>query len=684
MIGELQFILESISSPIPDFLQGTNGIITGVFCFIIFVIGVCFIFLDTNILRKHTSSLKKLKKELITIFENDGYTFSKFEATEKDCLHTVMNNSILGNTWNLLVRSDSYVIRYNKKGELDTTQVYMTADLRDVFDVDALYENIQWNERRNNMPAIMTGLGILGTFLGLTIGLGKLHLNSTGPDGLQSEINNLISSSGTAFVTSLFGIFFSLIYSWILSSYKDDFYSAFSEVLEYLHYKIPYLSESRVLIDSVDALREEAHSFSTSLEVYGNTLGENISKNIGIIEENFSSRYDSMNSNLLDMSQNIKELASKFSEFHEMTSSKVGEALQKGVGTEIESLRVVLEKFSEELYKHEEERKQTLSELKVSMKNMIDNTEHASKFISDSMNNQYKTICEMLEKKTKSTLEEYERIGDSQRKELDQFIIRMTDATSENAEELQRLARETTENIQKTMKEGITDLIQSLDEVLSKSLAISKSFITQQENARQDIKELSSVVVNVLESSQSIILNMKNIMNETKDVLSQINSSNSLISQNIEDISQVSGKLIISQEKIAESIDTMKTNLMNYIQSLHNELHPFIESLKDLTSETVHGADEIRNTVKELTQAWDGHEESYSDFVKGLEKIFYIMNENIQNTHELVYSNLHSSLKAYDAEISKGIEGLRVSIADFTEAKVSLKDHLEKMDKSDK
>ena len=60
---------------------------------------------------------------------------------------------------------------------------------------------------------IFTGLGILGTFLGLTLGLRGLDMTSGDVEVLKGGIVNLLTGVETAFVTSLVGIFCALVYS---------------------------------------------------------------------------------------------------------------------------------------------------------------------------------------------------------------------------------------------------------------------------------------------------------------------------------------------------------------------------------------------------------------------------------------------------------------------------------------
>lgn len=61
------------------------------------------------------------------------------------------------------------------------------------------------------IPSVLIGLGILGTFIGLTLGVGSLDVSSAA--AIQKGIEKLLINVGTAFWTSVWGMSFSLIFS---------------------------------------------------------------------------------------------------------------------------------------------------------------------------------------------------------------------------------------------------------------------------------------------------------------------------------------------------------------------------------------------------------------------------------------------------------------------------------------
>ncbi len=76
-----------------------------------------------------------------------------------------------------------------------------------------------------SVPAILTTLGILGTFVGITIGLNGLTDFGSDSSALVEQASTLIGGLGTAFITSIAGMglsfIFMLFFSWSVSKTKN-------------------------------------------------------------------------------------------------------------------------------------------------------------------------------------------------------------------------------------------------------------------------------------------------------------------------------------------------------------------------------------------------------------------------------------------------------------------------------
>lgn len=93
----------------------------------------------------------------------------------------------------------------------DQQHLYTTLDAAYFFNPASLAPELTANRLLNAMPSILVAVGILGTFMGLTIGLSGLNGATGEIDTLKAGINHLISGAVIAFSSSVWGVFLSII-----------------------------------------------------------------------------------------------------------------------------------------------------------------------------------------------------------------------------------------------------------------------------------------------------------------------------------------------------------------------------------------------------------------------------------------------------------------------------------------
>lgn len=92
-----------------------------------------------------------------------------------------------------------------------------------------LLDRASMNYFNSGVSGALTGLGILGTFLGLSMGLGSFK----GDDiyTISDNVGPLLSGMKVAFHTSVYGIFFSLIFNIVYRSIMSDAYEKLENFL---------------------------------------------------------------------------------------------------------------------------------------------------------------------------------------------------------------------------------------------------------------------------------------------------------------------------------------------------------------------------------------------------------------------------------------------------------------------
>ena len=114
------------------------------------------------------------------------------------------------------------------KYQLRMKKYHSRRGFKDICDIDEyinedLIDRIGKNFFNSNMPGTLTGLGILGTFLGLSMGLATF----SGEDiiTISDNMGPLLEGMKVAFHTSVYGIFFSLVFSFVYRAIMSDAYT---------------------------------------------------------------------------------------------------------------------------------------------------------------------------------------------------------------------------------------------------------------------------------------------------------------------------------------------------------------------------------------------------------------------------------------------------------------------------
>ena len=83
------------------------------------------------------------------------------------------------------------------------------------------------------VPGVMTGLGILGTFIGLSFGLQNFNTGSA--SAITDSIPQLMNGIKIAFHTSIYGMVFSLVFNLVYKKNLEDAYNAMDDFLDSYH-----------------------------------------------------------------------------------------------------------------------------------------------------------------------------------------------------------------------------------------------------------------------------------------------------------------------------------------------------------------------------------------------------------------------------------------------------------------
>lgn len=165
---------------------------------------------------------------------------------------------------------------------------YYKCDIEDYIGLD-LIDSVIHRESLNQVAGAMTGLGILGTFLGLTLGLQSFNTGTTAE--ITNSIEPLMEGIKVAFHTSIYGMVFSLIFNYVYKRRLDEAETAVRDFLStYKKFVMPDTAAEGV--NKLIELTEKQTKAIIQLENIANIRSRDQMEELGRIVDRFMEEMD--------------------------------------------------------------------------------------------------------------------------------------------------------------------------------------------------------------------------------------------------------------------------------------------------------------------------------------------------------------------------------------------------------
>ncbi|WP_167043536.1 anti-phage ZorAB system protein ZorA [Salinibacterium sp. ZJ454] len=157
----------------------------------------------------------------------------------------------------------------------DSKSLWNTLDAEYFFNSNSLASELTQNRLLLAVPSILTAIGVLGTFIGLTTGLNGLELGTDSDiERLKVGIDTLIAGAAIAFMTSVWGVFLSLIANFAEKWVERTVIGKVTSLQRRIDRLYKRHAPEQSLVKIMDSSQESALSLQELHERIGNQLQE--------------------------------------------------------------------------------------------------------------------------------------------------------------------------------------------------------------------------------------------------------------------------------------------------------------------------------------------------------------------------------------------------------------------------
>ena len=489
--------------------------------------------------------------------------------------------------------------------------IFVTAwaflDIRSSRQNEKLQEKRRWIEQ---IPSLVSTLGVLGTFLGITIGL--MNFN---PNVLDESIPLLLEGLKTAFFTSLAGMIGSLILSKYVSSVYDDNDKGMSDIniaAGEIVKAVKQMSDNNEKL-TMGLLKEIQQQSHNQTAFYNTALSEMQKTSNGI--ETAEQKLDTLMLQSQSQTTSLKEVANN------------SNSMLVSIGN--------IEANGETQKKNNDEIKNYIGEIVDATSAMVSTDESIAENVQALGTKLHDEVIEIEDKMNETNV--------LLSNKFDEFTELLKKS---NTEALVEVMKKVTEEFQKQMNSLINKLIQENFDQLNKS--VEKLNQWQQEN-KEMISSLTSQYKQMATEFEGTSTTLTAVGNDTKNLV----SDGGKLKQLIESLSKVlieDDKFVEITKKLEDTVDLTKNNMTEFDQATRSlnewvrKQRNFVDGVTTLITKL-----EELNKIKDYNeQFWQGTKRSLDEGVGIITEGSKSLNAQLKNLDAQFYTRLSATLAELD------------------------------------
>lgn len=542
----------------------------------------------------------------------------------------------------------------------------------------------------------LVGLGLLGTFLGLTLGIKDFDSSST--QNIQKSIQLLLSGMGTAFITSLVGMLLSMIYSFcdkywrnrlskhlhVLTKKLDSLYyiddrtlddlneqalaksiaSTMKEVVEHemrsvvnaLNEKLTYNNESGEATTIANAIREilkENQEQSKALKSFSTDLA--IELNNGFDE--VLSRQ--MQQKILPLMENVdattKAIVEHIDQMASLVSSPATDMIQTVVDELKNSMSEMMKEFSSGLSGSATNELETLAhQLGTAAQSMADFPNNMAHISS--------TLQVTIEEVKNAVSEISHTSANANSTAMQQMQEQITFATSAISAAIAEV-KDVMSGISQSSQEQSNQMVSKLADAAEKmGTFLSGTISTLSSSVQQSVKSITDDVNN---KQADLIALQEDTTSQTKKLLETFNTGldrlekmNEYITGTMNMFQQAQGQITGSTAHLQTITGDMKlaTQLFNKSQT------DYAVKMEEMQRNSQRGIDAVTELLKNSGNLSEDYVEKFEIIRQGLGSIFQQLQSGLSEYTRTVQATTQKYLDQYSTSLTNTTDALSSTI----------------------
>jgi len=474
----------------------------------------------------------------------------------------------------------------------DSGNLYNTIDAAHFFDTHTLARGMAESRLIASIPGILTAIGVLGTFLGLTLGLGGLgEIGGGSTKHLEEGISGMIHAASIAFTTSFWGVLTSVIFNFFEKVNESRIRKRISTLQDHIDHLFPRLTPEKMLMDI------SGHSKSSDETMLG------LAEKIG----------NKMQEAVLQMEQSMStSIAKALQDVLEPAIGKLVGSAEDMANRQTQSSEVAIEKV---IHSFMEQFGQAGAEQGQMMRDSAQNLQELMEQIKQDQAKSMQRSEALDEKRQQALADAIEQISE----QFHQFKS-VGEQNTQAAEGVVQQQKDVTESVQKVSDDflAFAGIIEDVSGQLSEA---AKEIKEGNQELAKTSQIMAGTVSDAARSNERVSQSNQETSQRLQGLLDKIESSRA-------SAEEITIQLRASAEAGKGTFEELKQHQEGYRNALNNHVKELEEQLSKILERY---ATEVKDQTHNRLQAWDQETNNYTTAMQGVLSVMQNLVDDMDN-----------------------------------------------------
>lgn len=539
----------------------------------------------------------------------------------------------------------------------------------------------------HSAPGVLSGLGVLGTFVGLTLSV--RYFDSTDSAAIMTSIKMLLDGMGTAFYTSLAGMALSVIYIMFQKYIFNNYDNAIDAFVRQLDQKF-HISADEIIIAENEEKNREILARLTAIE-----KSKEVNEKLNAIQEALTIQdEDGSNITAGTMMLNLYEESEKQSQALESFTTDLSNELNASLGKTMDSSIVPL---IVNLEKSHDVMNTKIEELSHNIQSPA--TDFVTTAVGELKSSMQTMANEFKDSISKQTITQIETLADKLAKSgellntLPMTMQLMADKVTESFNEVNKVVG----GIQANVAKQQSDIIENTK--------IANDQLTN--DFQEKFKEMTSLQQSMLtEMREQMDVTMRSVMAQLEKAIGGLNEQQTSLSDthsrstreierllqgfaqsvaNMHNANNESSEMLVSIKRAGDNLNESTDKLKTLAESMDSASKTISEQQKEATEKFVEMQHENQEIISQLSTALSDAQKMVDSYITdfetlkgGMKEIFKGINEGLKDYSATLRESTGGALAEYSDAMTKSTEGLKNIAAALGESAEELSDSIDK------